>query len=147
MKKLIFAMFALGLVMVSCKSSSGTVKGKDKMENVNRRPMGVWKAMEWSSSDKIETGNGVVKVEVPAAKNMVELDCTNYNRFWLSSVNGKGVATAQKESYKGEFFEISCIGNKLMVSFDANSSAERSVVIDIQSGDIFSKITLTQKAE
>ena len=135
------------MVMVSCKSSSGSVKEKDAMENVGRTPMGVWKAMEWTSSDKIEKQNNIVLVEVPAAKNTVELSCTNYNRFWISSVDGKGIAETQREVMKGEFFNISCMGNQLLVSFEGNTSAERSVDVTIQAGDIFSKIKFVQKAE
>ena len=146
MKKLFFALLACSLVFVSCKSSGGSVKDGNDMENVGRRPMGVWKAMEWTSNDKIEVDKSVVKVEVPAAKNTVELTCNNYNRFWISSVSKKGVAENEKFAYKGEYYSVRCDGNKLYVTFEANTAAERTVDIQIQAGDIFSRLQSNQKA-
>ena len=146
MKKIFFALMALSMCFVSCKSSDGSVK-KDSAMQIERKPVGVWKAMEWTSSDKIEKDKSVIKVEVPAVKNTVELNCTNYNRFWISTVNGKGIEKTAIESYKGEFFEIKCEGNRLLVSFDANTAAERAIDLTIQSGDIFSHLQFNQKAE
>lgn len=147
MKKIFFVMLAFSMVMASCKSSGGSVKGDNAMENVGRRPMGMWKAMEWTSNDRIEKDKNIVVVDVPAAKNTVELNCTNYNRFWLSSINGKGIAETQRETMSGEFFSIKCLGNQLLVSFEGNAAAERTLDVTIQSGDVFSKIKFVQKAE
>lgn len=147
MKKILFAMLALGMSFVSCKSSSGSANGNNGMEQTVRKPMGAWKAMEWTSSDKIEKQGGVIVVEVPAIKNNVELNCTNYDRFWISTVDSKGIDNAKKESYKGDFYEIKCEGNSLSVSFDANNAAERSFNVMIQSGDVFSRIQFVQKGE
>lgn len=145
MKKIFFALLALSMTFVSCKSSGSSVKEDNSMENVARKPMGAWKAMEWTSSDKIEKDGATTVVDVPGVKNNVELNCTNYNRFWISTIDGKTIS--QKESFKGEFFEVKCEGNSLLVSFDANTAAERSFDIMIQSGDVFSKIKFVQKAE
>ena len=146
MKKMFFALLALSMCFVSCKSSGGSVKEDNAMQ-IERKPMGMWKAMEWTSSDRLEKDNSVVKVEVPAAKNTVELNCTNYNRFWISSVNGKGMAKSDFESYKGEYFDVKCEGNKLLVSFDENTVSERVLDLTIQAGDVFSRIQFNQKAE
>lgn len=147
MKKIFFALLALSMCFVSCKSSGGSVNKEDNAMQIERKPIGVWKAMEWTSSDRIEKENSVVKVNVPAAKNTVELNCKTYSNFWISSVNGESVANSDNKSFKGEFFEIKCEGNKLLVSFDANTIADRTLDLTIQGGDIFSKLNFNQKAE
>ena len=147
MKKIMFALLALGMTLVSCKSSNGSAKGDNSMEQVARKPMGMWKAMEWTSSSKMEKKDAVYVVNVPADKNNVELNCSNYNSFWLSSVNERGITADNKDAFDGEFFNVKCLGNKLLVAFDTKASTERSFYVTVQAGDVFSRIKFVQKAK
>ncbi len=145
MNKLFFALLGMSMVFVSCKSSDGGVKENNGMVQVQNKPLGMWKSMEWKSSDNLKKEGIYYIAEVPADKKTISVSCTNYNRFWISSVNGNGVT--DKNVFNGDYYTVKCEGNVLTVSFDANNSEERTFNITIQSGDVFSRLKFVQKGK
>ena len=103
---------------------------------------GDWDPMEWKTDDSVQITDGVYSVS--ADEETFTFTCSNYSKPWFSSAkdNGKDVLPS-KDDIDGilidsENFRAEMQGNKMIVKFKANESAqERSFSITVTAGDIF----------
>lgn len=115
-------MFLSALSLVSCT--------KDKL-------VGDWEKMVWKADSPVQITNGIYNVSANGAT--LVFSCSNYSSPWFADAieNGKHINTEFK-NFQGENFEATIQGNKLSVTFKANTDTSvRETSISVTAGDIF----------
>lgn len=115
-------MFLAALSLVSCT--------KDKL-------VGDWEKMVWKADSPVQATNGIYNVSANGAT--LVFSCLNYSSPWFANAieNGKHINT-EFNNFQGENFEATIQGNKLSVTFKANTDTSvRETSISVTAGDIF----------
>lgn len=153
MRKSVFAWMATATVSLAAVGLTGCQhKENDLIGSV------IWAPMEWET-DVTMKGHTVT---VPPQGGTYKFTCTNYTEFWLSDVEERIFDTDRNRitvtssrpneddcrNIKGEWVEVTVLGNVMTVAVAANETGEsRSATVVPTGGDIFSHFDFNQPIE
>lgn len=133
----------LGILLLAFFSVAGLSACSDKYGDC-----GDWEPMTWKTEVKMGKGS----ISVPAEGGTYEFTCTNYGKFWFSSVqeDGKYVEPGYYDAIRivGKWSWAEVKENVMTVIISPNTTDNRrSVVIVTTAGDIFDYFTFNQAGQ
>ena len=112
-------------------------------------PDGKWDKMKWDNVDNLAKVNGIYVI--PAEGGTFTFECKNYTP-WLSSViiNTEYqdiISQGNRKEYKNDWFEVKIVDKQVIFTFDdiEESSAGRTVEVEVTAGDIFDTFLFKQE--
>lgn len=129
MKHILFVIAAAAALLCSCSLKDGD-----------------WEKMKWSSDiGKFDRND----IAVPAGGATCTFTCTNYHKFWISSVSEDGRHLEESNddplNSDGGWFSVHIGGDTMTVAISPNDTPhDRTLKVEVTAGDIFSTFTFNQ---
>lgn len=144
MKKVLLMMFAVMMTLCSCSK-----------EDKDSTSVGDWEEMVVSVENaKFDTSSADCKiVNIPSDENDFTLKVTNYDDWWIQSVNIKETSTNIYKAVKvKDRHDVTCdwgsvnvVSNQARCYISANTSVEsRTIKLEMTAGDVFETIYIVQ---
>ena len=144
MKKILLMMFAVMLTLCSCSKED---KDSTSVGDCDTMVVSIENAVFDSSSkeDKV--------INVPCEGNSFTLKVTNYEDWWIYSinvkeaptVNYKGIEVKDSRNVTSDWGGVKIVSNQAQCNISANASAQpRTIKLEMTAGDVFETIYIVQ---
>ena len=112
---------------------------------------GKWPKMKWKNTCDLAKDDGAYLI--PEEGGTFTFECKNYPSFWLGVVIVDGIyhdpcdETGDNHSFKGEWYDVKCEGNKLIIKAEPLPSTleSRNFEVGVTAGDIFDGFKFSQQ--